>query len=233
MTGEKILVVDDEPEIVELISIYLIKEGFEVISTGNGQQVFDLVLQHNPSLIILDILLPGMDGIEVCRQLRKTYNMPIIFISGKSEDIDIILGLSMGGDDYMTKPFSPGQLVARVKAHLRRYTLNDQKKDDPQILKFPGLEIDLVSHIVKAGKQFISLSAKEFDLLTLLAKTPNRVYKIEHLFELIWSLDSLGDPRTLIVHISNLRKKIEPNPAEPRYIITVRGVGYKFNGFFV
>jgi DNA-binding response OmpR family regulator len=232
MTGERILVVDDEPEIVELISIYLIKEGYEVISTGNGQQVFDLVQQHNPDLIILDILLPGMDGIEVCRQLRKTYNMPIIFISGKSEDIDIILGLSMGGDDYMTKPFSPSQLVARVKAHLRRYTLIDQKKDDPQILKFPGLEIDLVSHIVKVGKQFISLSAKEFDLLSLLAKTPNRVYKIEHLFELIWSLDSLGDPRTLIVHISNLRKKIEPNPAEPRYIITVRGVGYKFNGFF-
>jgi DNA-binding response OmpR family regulator len=233
MAGEKILVVDDEPEIVELISLYLIKEGYEVLSVGNGQTVFDMVLLHKPDLIILDILLPGMDGIEVCRQLRKTNNTPILFISCKSEDIDIILGLSMGGDDYITKPFSPSQLVARVKAHLRRYSIIDQHREDPQTLKFPGLEIDLVSHIVKVGSQHISLSAKEFDLLTLLAKTPNRVYKIEHLFELIWSLDSLGDPRTLIVHISNLRKKIEPNPAEPRYIITVRGVGYKFNSSFV
>jgi DNA-binding response OmpR family regulator len=232
MAGEKILVVDDDPDIVELISLHLLKEGYELISADNGQQVFDLVLLHKPDLIILDILLPGMDGIEVCRQLRKNYNTPILFISCKSDDIDIILGLSMGGDDYITKPFSPGQLVARVKAHLRRYSLFSQTREDPQILKFPGLEIDLISHIVQVGGKHISLSAKEFDLLTLLAKTPNRVYKLEHLFELIWSLDSLGDPRTLIVHISNLRKKIEPNPAEPRYIITVRGVGYKFNGSF-
>jgi DNA-binding response OmpR family regulator len=232
MAGEKILVVDNEPEIVELISLYLIKEGYEVISTDNGDQVFDLVLLHKPDLIILDIVLPGMDGIEICRQLRKTHITPILFISCKSEDIDVILGLSMGGDDYITKPFSPSQLVARVRAHLRRSSLLDPRRDDPQILKFPGLEIDLVSHFVKVGNKPISLSAKEFDLLTLLAKTPNRVYKIEHLFELIWSLDSLGDPRTLIVHISNLRKKIEPNPTEPRYIITVRGVGYKFNSSF-
>jgi DNA-binding response OmpR family regulator len=232
MAGEKILVVDDDPDIVELVSLYLLKEGYEVITADNGQLVFDLVLLHKPDLIILDIVLPGMDGIEVCRQLRKNYNMPILFISGKSDDIDIILALSMGGDDYMTKPFSPSQLVARVKAHLRRYSLIGQTREDTQILKFPGLEIDLVSHIVKVGGKHISLSAKEFDLLTLLAKTPNRVYKLEHLFELIWSLDSLGDPRTLIVHISNLRKKIEPNPADPRYIITVRGVGYKFNGSF-
>jgi DNA-binding response OmpR family regulator len=230
MARETILIVDDEAEIIELISLYLEREGYEVISATNGLQVFDLVHQYKPDLIILDILLPGIDGIEVCRQLRKTNNTPILFISCKSEDIDIILGLSMGGDDYITKPFSPSQLVARVKAHLRRNSLIDQQKEDPQRLFFPGLEIDLVSHIVTVGGQPISLSAKEFDLLSLLAKTPNRVYRIEHLFELVWSLDSLGDPRTLIVHISNLRKKIEPNPAEPRYIITVRGVGYKFSG---
>lgn len=233
MSGEKILVVDDESEIVELIRLYLEREGYQVISASNGNQVFDLVQQHRPDLIILDILLPGIDGIEVCRQLRKTNNTPILFISCKSEDIDIILGLSMGGDDYITKPFSPSQLVARVKAHLRRNSLIDRQKEDPQRLLYPGLEIDLVSHIVKVSGRPISLSAKEFDLLSLLAKTPNRVYKIEQLFEMVWSLDSLGDPRTLIVHISNLRKKIEPNPAEPRYIITVRGVGYKFNGSIV
>ncbi|MCY9665320.1 response regulator transcription factor [Paenibacillus alginolyticus] len=230
MAGETILVVDDEQEIVQLIQLYLAREGYKVISANNGQDVFEIVKEHKPDLIILDILLPGLDGIEVCRQLRKTSNTPILFISCKSEDIDIILGLSMGGDDYMTKPFSPSQLVARVKAHLRRNSIREQHQDDPQLVKFPGLEIDLVSHIVRVNGQTISLSAKEFDLLSLMAKTPNRVYKIEHLFELIWSLDSMGDPRTLIVHISNLRKKIESNPAEPRYIITVRGVGYKFNG---
>lgn len=230
MSGEKILVVDDEADIVELIQFYLVREGFVVISCDNGQQVFDLVEQHKPDLIILDVVLPGTDGIEVCRQLRKSNNIPILFISCKSEDIDIILGLSMGGDDYITKPFSLNQLVARVKAHLRRSALLDQRKEAPQMLKYPGLEIDLVSHIVKVNGQPTSLSAKEFELLSLMAKTPNRVYKIEHLFELIWSLDSFGDPRTLIVHISNLRKKIEPNPTEPRYIITVRGVGYKFSG---
>lgn len=232
MSGEKILIVDDEPDIVELIRLYLVREGYEVISANNGQDVFEIVLHQRPDLIILDILLPGLDGIEVCRQLRKTHNTPILFLSGKSEDIDIILGLSMGGDDYITKPFSPSQLVARVKAHLRRNSILDKQKDHPQLVKFPGLEIDLVSRIVKVTGQPISLSAKEFDLLALMAKTPNRVYKIEQLFEIVWSLDSIGDPRTLIVHISNLRKKIEPNPSEPRYIITVRGVGYKFNGFF-
>jgi DNA-binding response OmpR family regulator len=232
MSEKKILIVDDEPEIVELISLYLLREGFEVIRAYNGQQVFELVLQHKPDIIILDVLLPGLDGIEICRQLRKTYHAPILFLSGKSEDMDIILGLSIGGDDYITKPFSPSQLVARVKAHLRRYAIINHQRENPQVLKFPGLEIDLISHNVKVGGQSISLSAKEFDLLTLMAKTPNRVYKIEHLFELIWSLESLGDPRTLIVHISNLRKKIEKNPAEPRYIITVRGVGYKFLGSF-
>jgi DNA-binding response OmpR family regulator len=230
MAGETILVVDDEQEIVQLIQLYLVRDGYNVISANNGHDVFDLVKEHRPALIILDILLPGLDGIEVCRQLRKTSNTPILFISCKSEDIDIILGLSMGGDDYVTKPFSPSQLVARVKALLRRNSIRELHQDDPQLVRFPGLEIDLASHIVRAHGQTISLSAKEFDLLSLMAKTPNRVYKIEQLFELIWSLDSMGDPRTLIVHISNLRKKIEANPAEPRYIITVRGVGYKFNG---
>ncbi|UJF32896.1 response regulator transcription factor [Paenibacillus hexagrammi] len=230
MPGKKILIVDDEPEIVELIRLYLVREGYEVISANNGQDVLRIVSEHHPDLIILDILLPGLDGIEVCRQLRKTYTTPIVFLSCKCEDIDIILGLSIGGDDYITKPFSPSQLVARVKAHLRRNTYIDQHRENPQLVRYPGIEIDMASHIVKVNGQPISLSAKEFDLLSLMAKTPNRVYKIEQLFELVWSLESFGDPRTLIVHISNLRKKIEPNPAEPKYIITVRGVGYKFNG---
>jgi DNA-binding response OmpR family regulator len=232
MTGHKILVVDDEPEIVELIKLYLERDGFEVITCDNGQQALELVLMHRPSLIILDILLPDMDGIEVCRQLRKNDPTPVLFLSCKSEGIDIILGLSMGGDDYMTKPFSPSQLVARVKAQIRRSTMLDQHRSGLQVLRFPGLEIDLASHIVKVNGKPVQLSAKEFDLISIMAKTPNRVYRIEQLFELVWSLDSVGDPRTLIVHISNLRKKIEPNPAEPKYVLTVRGVGYKFNGTY-
>jgi DNA-binding response OmpR family regulator len=232
MTGQKIMIVDDEPEIVELITIYLEREGYTVIPCDNGQQALELVIMHRPDLIILDILLPGMDGIEVCRQLRKNDPTPILFLSCKSEDIDIILGLSIGGDDYMTKPFSPSQLVARVKAQLRRSALLDQHRYEADVLRFPGLEIDLVSHIVKVNGRTVQLSAKEFDLISILAKTPNRVYRLEQLYELVWSLDSLGDPRTLIVHISNLRKKIEPNPAEPKYILTVRGFGYKFNGTY-
>ncbi|KIL38808.1 hypothetical protein SD70_24325 [Gordoniibacillus kamchatkensis] len=232
MTGPKIMIVEDDPGIVELIAMYLEREGFEVIACDNGLTALELVLVHRPALIVLDILLPGLDGIEVCRQVRKNDPTPILFLSGKSDELDIILGLSIGGDDYMTKPFSPSQLVARIKAQLRRSALLDQHRSDAQVLRFPGLEIDLASHSVKVGGKPVQLSAKEFDLISIMAKTPNRVYRLEQLYELVWSLDSLGDPRTLIVHISNLRKKIEPNPAEPKYIITVRGFGYKFNGTY-
>lgn len=208
MTGPKIMIVDDEPEIVELITIYLEREGFSVITCDNGQQALELMHIHRPALIVLDILLPGMDGIEVCRQLRKNDPTPVLFLSCKREDIDVILGLSIGGDDYMTKPFSPNQLVARIKALLRRSTLLDQHRHEAQLLRFPGLEIDLISHIVKVNGKTVQLSAKEFDLISIMAKTPNRVYRLEQLYELVWSLNSIGDPRTLIVHISNLRKKI-------------------------
>lgn len=228
--SDTILIVDDEAEIVELLSLYLIREGYEVISTNSGPQAIEYVSAHRPDLIILDNLLPGLDGIEVCRQLRTMVNTPIVFISCKNKDIDIILGLGVGGDDYITKPFSPSQLVARVKAHLRRTHMLNQQKGNPLRLNYNGLEIDLNSHQVKVDGHPVSLSAKEFDVLVLLAKTPERVYRIEHLYQLIWGLESLGDTRTLMVHISNLRKKLEPNPAEPKYIMTVRGVGYKFNG---
>jgi DNA-binding response OmpR family regulator len=146
--------------------------------------------------------------------------------------MDVILGLSIGGDDYMTKPFSPAQLVARVKALLRRSELTEQHRNELQVLRYPGLEIDLVSHLVRLNGKTVQLSAKEFDLITIMAKTPNRVYALEQLYELVWDLDSVGDPRTLIVHISNIRKKIEPNPSKPKYIVTVRGFGYKFNGTY-
>lgn len=230
MPAETILIVDDEAEIIELISLYLQKEGYNVVWTSNGQDALRMMEEHRPSLVILDILLPGMDGIEVCRQLRKTYNTPILFVSCKNEDMDIILGFSIGGDDYITKPFSPGQLVARVKAHLRRSQLMEQSKEESQQLSFPGLEIDLLTRAVRVGGTQVTLSSKEFELLTHLAKSPNKVIPLEQLYRMTWGVDSNGDTRTLLVHISNLRKKIELNPAEPQYIQTVRGIGYKFGG---
>lgn len=229
MAGEIILVVDDEEEIVELISLYLRKEGYQVISSHSGSEALTLVQEHRPDLVILDILLPETDGIEVCRQIRKSHNTPILFLSCKSEDMDIILGFSIGGDDYITKPFSPGQLVARVKAHLRRSHLLEQHKEESQHLNFPGLEIDLLSRTVRVDGTLVPLSSKEFDLLIHLAKSPNKVISLEQLYKMTWGVDSNGDTRTLLVHISNLRKKIEPHPSDPRFIHTVRGIGYKFN----
>lgn len=228
MTSEKILIVDDETDIIELISLFLSKEGYEIITCQRGDLVTDLVQSQQPDLIILDVLLPGMDGIDVCRSIRKISNVPILFVSAKSDDLDVILGLGVGGDDYIPKPFSPSQLVARVKAHLRRSLMSDaQAKDD--ILKVDGLEINLTSHTVYVNGVETTLSSKEFDLLVLLATHPKKVFKIDQLYEKVWGSASLGDTRTLMVHISNLRKKIEKDPANPKYIITIRGVGYKFN----
>jgi DNA-binding response OmpR family regulator len=230
MAGEKILVADDDPEINELICLYLQKEGFKVISVDNGTAVFDKVREHQPKLIILDILMPGQDGMEVCRELRKTTTNPILFVSCKDDDIDKIVALGVGGDDYITKPFSPGELIARVKAHLRRNTMiENNKPEENPALEYPGLSIVPATHTVIVNGRQVALSAKEFKILFQLAQNPNRVFKNEQLFNMIWDADSIGDTRTVMVHISNLRKKIEEDPANPRYILTLRGVGYKFN----
>ncbi|WZL73916.1 response regulator transcription factor [Clostridiaceae bacterium 35-E11] len=231
MIREKILVVDDESEIRDLIYLYLNREGFQVLEASNGQEARELTYHERPDLIILDILLPAQDGLELCSQLRKTTDAPIIFLSCKSEDIDKILGLTVGGDDYITKPFSPRELVARVKAHLRRTHLQFRKNEQKQILRYPGLEIYLSSHSVLVNDKPVFLTAKEFELLTFFAQNPNRVFYTDQIFEKIWKTYGLeGDTRTVMVHISNLRKKIERNPANPKYILTVRGIGYKFNG---
>lgn len=230
MAGEKILVVDDEAEITELISLYLTKNGFHVVTAETGEQAIELTRTIKPDLIILDILLPGLDGIEVCQELRKDNNVPILFLSCKSEDTDKVLGLTVGGDDYITKPFSPSELLARIKAHLRRNRLlNTAHKQEKSLLTFPGLVIDLDSHVVLVNGAPVILSAKEFQLLALLAQNPNKIFSIEQLFKALWSYQSFGDTRTVMVHISNLRKKIEKDPSNPDYIHTVRGVGYKFS----
>lgn len=230
MAGETILIIDDELEISELLELYLKQSGFQTICTDNGQDALKLARSHNPDLIILDVLLPDLDGIEICHELRKFTNIPIIFLSCKSEDMDKILGLTVGGDDYLTKPFSPGELVARVKAHLRRNRLiNGPKHQEESQLSFPGLVIDMVSHVVFVNDQPVILSAKEFKLLVLLAQNPNRVFSIEQIFQSVWNSVSFGDNRTVMVHISNLRKKVEPDPSNPQFILTIKGVGYKFN----
>ncbi|GGD64621.1 response regulator transcription factor [Paenibacillus nasutitermitis] len=232
MSANKILVVDDESDITELIALYMEKEGFVVHATDNGEDAISLAEELKPDLIILDISLKSIDGYEVCTKIRASSDVPILFVSCKSDDTDIIHGLNVGGDDYITKPFSPSQLVARVKAHLRRQSVFEQQRAErefEEILSYDGLTIDLPARTVHVQGTEVFLSAKEFDLLVRLAKSPNRAFALDELYMIVWGHDSMGDTRTLMVHISNLRKKIEPDPANPIYILTVRGVGYKFN----
>ena len=228
MAKEKILIVDDEYDIRHLIYRYLTKEQYTVITAENGNRAIELLKSENPDLVVLDIFLPDIDGFEVCQELRKFSNTPIIFLSSKSDDMDKILALGLGGDDYITKPFSLSELAARIKAHLRRNRLLIAD-NGRQTLNFPGLKIDLTKLMVYVTDKPITLSAKEFQLLTTLAQNPNRLYSTEQLFDLIWGRDNLGDTITVAVHISNLRKKIEEDPANPTYILTIRNMGYKFN----
>jgi DNA-binding response OmpR family regulator len=231
LSGERILVVDDEVEIGELLDLYLTKEGYEVATALDGRQAMDIVTNEKIDLIILDVLLPGLDGIEVCTEIRKITDVPIIFLSCRGDDIDKVMGLVAGGDDYITKPFSPREIVARVKAHLRRYRMTAAAREEPpRVLRYRGLEIDLPACVVRVRGQEVYLSHKEFEVLSLLAQNPDKVFSADELFERLWQMQSLGDIRTVMVHISNVRKKIEKNPAAPEYILTVRGAGYKFNG---
>jgi DNA-binding response OmpR family regulator len=227
---QTILIVDDDYEINELISLSLKREGYQVISAYDGHEALSMAKQHSPDLVILDVLLPGMDGFEICSELRKMSTVPILFVSCKDEDIDKVLGLRLGGDDFITKPFSPIELIARVKAHMRRsYQFQKRETERDQILRYENLVINPVTHQVLVNDKPVELSPKEFKLLYHLAKNPNRVYKNEQLFSILWDEDHMGDTHTVMVHIYNLRKKLEENPAKPKFIQTIRGVGYKFN----
>lgn len=231
MANEKVLIVDDEREISELIKFYLQKENFQVSTVYNGTSALKEVVEYKPDFIILDIMLPDIDGIELCLSLRRESNAPILFLSCKSEEIDKVLALSVGGDDYMVKPFLPGELVARIKAHLRRNRLLMSSKKQNDIIKYPGLEVNLDTHEVMVSGSSVILSSKEFDILSILIKNPKRIFSMEQLYQMVWKMESLdGDSGTIMVYISNLRKKIELDPTQNKYIINVRGVGYKFNG---
>lgn len=228
--NKKIMVVEDDPEIREMIRLYLSQEGFQVVETSDGRQAPSRVLEEKPDLVLLDILLPGFDGIEICEKIRQFSTVPIIFLSSKAEEVDKIIGLTIGADDYLTKPFSPRELVARIRTLLRRQRFNTSAtKPEEQILIFSDLQINLLNYTVKLKKNSIELSSKEFGLLSYLAKHPGQVFTTEQLYVAIWDESSVGETRTVLVHISSLRKKIEPDPSNPQYILTVRGIGYKFN----
>ena len=232
MPGEKILIVDDEKAINDLIRSYLRKEGFISLSAYTGAEALTVLKKEHPDLIILDVMLPDIEGTALCMEIRKTNNAPILFLSCKSQEIDKIIALSVGGDDYMTKPFQPGELIARIKAHMRRQNAlkANQQMDNPKVYTFPGLEINMETHEVIADGSPASLTGKEFEILKLLIENPKRIFSAQQIFELTWKTSCLdSDARTVMVYISTLRKKLEINPQNEKYIISIRGVGYKFN----
>ena len=225
----KILIVEDEEAIADLEKDYLELSDFEVKIENTGDQGLEAALSENFDLVILDLMLPGMDGFEVCKRIREEKNIPIIMVSAKKDDIDKIRGLGLGADDYMTKPFSPSELVARVKAHMARYDRlvgSNQKVND--IIEIRGLKIDKTARRVYVDGEERVFTTKEFDLLTFLAENPNHVYSKDELFREIWDMDSIGDIATVTVHIKKIREKIEFDTAKPQYIETIWGIGYRF-----
>jgi len=227
MAGPLVLVVDDEVNIADLARMYLTKEGFEVITAEDGNEGLRLFRSRHPTLIVLDLMLPGVDGYEVCRQVRKENNTPIIMLTARGDDIDRIVGLELGADDYLTKPFNPRELVARVKAVLRRYTPpgNPEEAVDKDRISIGDVIVDLKQRIVIVAGRNVELRAKEFDLLTTFAQSPNTVFDREKLLNLVWGYEYYGDSRTIDVHVTHLREKLESSLKVK--IQTVWGVGYK------
>ena len=225
----KILIVEDEETIADLEKDYLELSGFEVEVANDGDSGLEKALQEEYDLLILDLMLPGVDGFEICRKVRDEKNTPIIMVSAKKDDIDKIRGLGLGADDYMTKPFSPSELVARVKAHLARYDrLIGSMAEKNKVIEIRGLKIDTTARRVWVNGEERTFTTKEFDLLSFLAAHPNRVYSKDELFQKIWDMESVGDIATVTVHIKKIREKIEMDTSNPQYIETIWGVGYRF-----
>ncbi len=220
----KVLIVDDDRNICELIGLYLQKEGYEVLYAYNGINAVDAFKTHTPSLVVLDIMLPGIDGWQVCREIRKVSSIPIIMLTAKGETFDKVLGLELGADDYMVKPFEPKELVARIKAVLRRY---EHKDVDTQEVVFPNLIVNKSNYTIRLKGNLIELPPKELELLFFLASNPNKVFTREQLLEHVWGFDFYGDSRTVDVHVKRVREKIDLE-GQPWQLKTVWGVGYKF-----
>lgn len=231
-----ILVVEDDATLAEAVKYNLEKEGYRVVVAQDGEAGLELARSEDPDLIVLDILLPKLDGLEVCRILRKETSLPILMLTAKAEEVDKVVGLEMGADDYLTKPFSLREFLARVKAMLRRTDMGAPAgaggEDVPSspVIRAGDLELDSDRHEVRVRNERVGLSPKEFELLSFLAKNKRRAFGREYLLERVWGYDYAGDTRTVDVHIHWLRNKVETDPAHPEHIVTVRGVGYKFEG---
>ncbi len=225
---QSILVVDDEHTIRDVIRRYLERDGFAVREAADGQTALREIEENLPDLIVLDLMLPGVDGLTITRQIRQRHNLPIIMLTAKGETSDRIYGLDLGADDYLTKPFSPQELVSRIRAVLRRSSESALSEQPP--LEFDGLRIDPATRIVAVRSGEVALTAKEFDLLWFLARHPRQVFTRSQLLDHVWGYEFEGDSSTITVNIRRLREKIERDPSQPRYILTVWGVGYKFEG---
>jgi len=222
-----VLVVDDDHKIVDLVTLYLQRDGYEVLAAYDGRQALDLARRKQPDLIVLDLLLPELDGLSVCRVLRAESRVPIIMLTARSTDADKLIGLDLGADDYLTKPFNPRELMARVRAVLRRATPDEAPAEN---LRFGDLAISFARHQVTARGQAVNVTPTEFRLLEALAREPGRAFSRAELLDRAFGYDYDGLERTVDVHIMNLRRKIEPEPGTPRYVVTVPGVGYRFEG---
>lgn len=228
MASETILLVDDEKEIVDLLEIYLSNDGYQIVKASDGLEALEILNKQDVDLVILDIMMPKMDGIQACLKIREQKNMPIIMLSAKSQDMDKIMGLSTGADDYMSKPFNPLELMARVKSQLRRYTrLNIPSLKQEHEIEIDDLVINTATHEVKVDGRDVKLTPREFAILDLLARNRGMVFSIERIYESVWGEAFFESDNTVMVHIRKIREKTEENPRQPKFIKTVWGVGYK------
>jgi len=229
MESRKILIIEDEKSISDIIKFNLVKEGFDVDTAYDGQDGLHKAIKQTPELILLDVMLPLMDGFEVCRRIREVSMVPIIMLTAKEEEVDKVLGLELGADDYITKPFGMRELIARIKANIRRLDISDSGKNSPQNLQnFGNLTIDMNRYEVRKDEKVLDLTLREFELLKYLAERENKVFSREQLLEEVWGYEYYGDIRTVDVTVRRLREKLEDDSSEPKYVMTKRGVGYYF-----
>ena len=222
-----ILVVDDEKEIADLVEIYLVSDGYKVFKANNAKEGLEILDKEEIHLVLLDIMMPGMDGLEMCRKIRETNNIPIIMLSAKSTDLDKILGLGTGADDYVVKPFNPLELLARVKSMMRRYTSLGSIAEKNNVIRIGDVELDKDAKEVRVNGKLVKMTATEYGILQLLMENAGKVFSIDEIYERVWNESSFSPENTVSVHIRRIREKIEINPKEPRYLKVVWGIGYK------
>lgn len=228
--NNKILIVDDEKAIVDILDFNLKREGYNIITAYNGEDGLKQFREHNPDLVLLDIMMPKIDGLQVCKEIRNESNTPIIMLTARAEEVDKVIGLEFGADDYVTKPFSVREVVARVKANLRRMLMDNKENNKATLLTFENMTINMDRYEVKKNKTTLELTVREYELLTFLATQKDQIFTREQLLEKVWGYEYYGDVRTVDVTVRRLREKIEDHPGNPKFILTKRGIGYFFKG---